>query len=161
YGGELLDDYCWIRRLTGDLQEIRAALAAINRGLADDPLHLVERARIHIALQDWGSAAADLGTFLATSGDHRSWAAACPLRGFCLEKQGAPREQVEETWRRGLPKNWQAPKDARLKDQLDFGKQAVGMPMPHYWIMASLLGEMTDAEAEQLLAGLTGFAGKD
>jgi tetratricopeptide (TPR) repeat protein/predicted Ser/Thr protein kinase len=161
YGGEVLDDYCWVRRLSGDVGEIRAALAAIDRGLAVDSLHLVERARIHLALQDPQSAVKDLDAFLATSRDYHSWSAACLLLGFVLERQGAPPEQVGEVWRRGLPKNWQAPKDAKAKDQADFSKLAVGMPMLHYWIMASLLGDMTDADAEQLLAGLTSFAGKD
>src|SRR6185503_2154291 len=79
YGGEVLDDYCWIRRLSGDVQEIRAALAAIDRGPASDASHLVERARIHLALKDVASAAKDLDAFLAKSWDYHSWSAACLL----------------------------------------------------------------------------------
>jgi tetratricopeptide (TPR) repeat protein/predicted Ser/Thr protein kinase len=161
YGGEVLDDYCWVRRLSGDVQEIRSALAAIDRGLAGDSLHLVERARIHCALKDWASAAKDLDAFLATPRDYHSWSSACLLRGVVAELQGAPADQIEEAWRRGLPKNWQPPKEGRPRDQADFTKLQVGMPILNYWIMASLLGEMSDAEAEQLLAGLTSFAGKD
>jgi hypothetical protein len=161
YGGEVLDDYCWVRRLSGEEKEIRAALAAIDRGMAADPIHLVERARIHAALKDWDGAAKDLDAFLAQPWDYHSWSAACLLRGFVAEQQGAPAEKVDEWWRRGLFKNWTPPpKDAKAA-AYEFTKVPIGMPMLHYWIMASLVGDMTDAEAEQLLAGLTTFAGKD
>ncbi|HVR85896.1 MAG TPA: protein kinase, partial [Planctomycetota bacterium] len=33
FGGEALDDYCWIRRLSGDEKEIRQALAALDRAV--------------------------------------------------------------------------------------------------------------------------------
>jgi tetratricopeptide (TPR) repeat protein len=158
YGGEVLDDYCWIRRLQG---ESREALVALDRGLAADPLHYVERSRIHAALKEWDAALKDVDTFLEKPIDYQSYSAGCLIRGFILEQQGAPAEKVEEAWRRGLMRNWKPTKDDKGIDAYDPNRTPAGMAMLHNWIMASLLGDMSDAEAVQLLGGLMAFAGKD
>ncbi len=158
YGGEVLDDYCWIRRLQG---EHRDALTALNRRLPEDPTHLVERARIHAGLNDWTAAAKDLDTFLAVPRDYHSFSAACLLRGFVLEQKGAPASEVEEAWRSGLVKNWKPVGKDRGFGSFDPGRMTGGMPMLHSWMMASMIGDMTDADAEQLLGSLMAMAGKD
>jgi tetratricopeptide (TPR) repeat protein/predicted Ser/Thr protein kinase len=158
YGGEVLDDYCWILRAQG---KPRDALAALDRGLAADPLHYVERARIHAALKEWDHAREDLDAFFQKPMDYQSHSAACLIRGFLLEQQGAAPEKVEEAWRSGLVKNWKPTANDRGVDLYDPSRTPMGMAMLHNWIMASLLGDMTDADAEQLLGGLLAFAGKD
>jgi len=65
YGGEVLDDYCWILRLQGKPDE---ALNAIDKAFAD-PARRVERARIHIALHQWDAALADLDFLLGSQTD--------------------------------------------------------------------------------------------
>jgi tetratricopeptide (TPR) repeat protein/predicted Ser/Thr protein kinase len=158
YGGEVLDDYCWIRRLQGDHRD---ALTAIDRGLPSDPLHLAERARIHVGLNDWASAAKDIDAFVAVPRDYHSFSAGCLVRGFILERLGAPADQVEEAWRRGLVKNWKPIGRDRGFGSFDAGRVSGGMPMLHSWIMASMIGDMNDADAEQLLGSLMALAGKD
>jgi tetratricopeptide (TPR) repeat protein/predicted Ser/Thr protein kinase len=158
--GEMLDDYCWILRLSSDPDDLPKAKGLIDRAAAADPVHLVERARVRAALKDWAGALQDVDTFLQKPLDYHSFSGACLLRGFLLEQEGAAREQVEEAWRRGLLKNW--PNEGPQKvDAADLGRSLMGMPMLHNWIMSSLLGDLSDAEAEQLLAGLMSFAGKD
>ena len=155
YGGEVLDDYCWILRLQGKPDE---ALKAIDKALSDHPRR-VERARIHVALNQWDAALADLDILLGSETDYQAFSAGSLLKGFILEQQGAPEEKVREAWRRGLLKNWKGTdKSANFYAQ---GQTPLGMAMLHLWIMASLLDEMTDADAEQLLGGLMAFAGKD
>jgi len=158
YGGEVLDDYCWIRRLQG---EHRDALTALDRGLPGDPAHLVERARIHAGLNDWAAARKDIDAFVAEPRDYHTFAAGCLIRGFVLEKQGAPAEQVDDAWRRGLVKNWKPIDKDRGFGSFDPGRTTGGMPMLHSWMMASMVGDMTDADAEQLLGSLMAMAGKD
>jgi tetratricopeptide (TPR) repeat protein len=157
YGGEVLDDYCWILRLQGKSKE---GLAAIDVSLAD-PVRYVERARIHAALKDWAAAAKDLETYFAKPADYQSTAAACLLQGFVFEQQGATPEKVDEAWRRGLLKNWKPGVGEKGAELYVPGRTPLGMAMLHTWIMASLTGEMTDADAEQLLGALMSFSGKD
>jgi tetratricopeptide (TPR) repeat protein len=159
YGGEVLDDYSWILRLPGGNRDLQNALKALDPGLAADPTHYVERARIHAACKDWDAALKDVETSLAKPLDYQSFSAGCLIRGFILEQRGAPAEKVEEAWRRGLIRNWMPPKDDRGDDT--YGPIRSGMSILYNWIMASLLNDMTDAEAERLLGGLMAFAGKD
>jgi predicted Ser/Thr protein kinase len=158
YGGDALDDYSWILRLQGQTQD---ALAAIERGVkAAGPEHLVERARVRAALGEWGKALEDIEAFLEKPTDYHYFAAASLMRGFLLEKKGAPAGEIEEAWRRGLLKNWKPTGVEKGVDAYQ-GRIPLGMSMLHHWIMASLTGEMTDADAEQLLGGLLAFAGND
>jgi tetratricopeptide (TPR) repeat protein/predicted Ser/Thr protein kinase len=161
YGGEVLDDYCWLRRLTGKQSDIQDALAAIDRGLAADPSRYVERARIHIALNDWAAASGDLELALSKTADYGCYSAACLMKGFLLEREGAPAEKVEETWRRGLLKRWTPPPNTKGLDAYDPARAPMGMPMLHDWMLSSLSGEMSDADAERQIGGLMSFAGRD
>jgi tetratricopeptide (TPR) repeat protein/predicted Ser/Thr protein kinase len=158
YGGEVLDDYCWIRRLQG---ESRDALTALDRGLPADPLHFVERARILVSLKDYAAAAKDLDAFVAKPREYQSFVAACLIRGFVHEQLGAPPEKVEEAWRMGLIKNWKPLPGEKGMETYEHFRSPAGMSMLHNWILASMLGDMNDADAEQLLGGLMAFAGKD
>jgi tetratricopeptide (TPR) repeat protein len=161
FGGEALDDYCWIRRLTGDEKEIRQALDALDRTLPADPQRLIERCRLHVALKEWDAALADVDGYLAKPEDYHTFSAACLIRGFLLERRGAPPELVEEAWRRGLLKNWRPPKSDPSVPGYDAARGLLGMPMLQNWIMASLCSDMSDVDAEQMLSGLMAFAGKD
>src|SRR5262249_7703276 len=156
-GGEMLDDYCWIRRLQGQTGE---ALKSIDRGIAD-PLRRIERARVYAALKQWDKADADLDVVLSRPLDYHSYSTAWLMRGFLLEQKGAAADKVQEAWRQGLLKNWKPGTDEKGGTSFSQGQSAVGMPMLHDWIMASLAEDMTDADAEELLAGLISFAGKD
>ncbi len=161
YGGEVLDDYCWLRRISGKESDVREALAAIDRGLATDPARYVERARVHIALKDWAAAAADLEVAFSKVTDYGTFSAACLIQGFLLERQGAAPEKIDEAWRRGLIKRWKQPGNARGPDAYDPSHSPMGMPMLHDWMLSSLTGEMSDADAERQIGGLMAFAGKD
>ncbi|HLY73596.1 MAG TPA: hypothetical protein VKU80_05715, partial [Planctomycetota bacterium] len=161
HGGEALDDYCWIRRLSGDAKEIRQALDALDRALPGEPQRLIERSRIHVALEEWDAALADVDRYLAKPEDYHSFSAACLIRGFLLEQRGASPEKVQEAWRRGLLKNWQMSKTDPSAGVYDAARSLLGMPMLHNWIMASLSSDMSDVDAEQMLSGLMSFAGKD
>ncbi len=156
YGGEALNDYCWMLRLQGDLDR---ALESIDRGVALDPDHRVERARIRIARKEWDLARADLEAYVAKPKDYSDFSQACLILGFLLEERGAPRAEVEAAWRRGLLRNWKGP--AKDVDLYTPGRTPLGMSMLHHWAMASMLDELPDADAEQLLAGLIAFAGRD
>jgi tetratricopeptide (TPR) repeat protein len=156
--GDPLDDYCWMLRLDGKPDE---ALKFIERGVAKDPAHLIERSRIHAALGQWGEAQKDLDLYFQKPKDYHSFSAAALLHGFLLEHQGAGAEKIDEAWKRGLMKNWRSTGNDKGLDPLRKDEAPQGMPMMHHWIMASLTGEMSDIEAEQLLGGLIAFAGKD
>jgi hypothetical protein len=149
-----------VLRLSGTPADLEKAMASIDRGLANDPLHRVERARIWAAKGDWKSALLDLDTLLQKPVDYHSHSAACLLRGFVLEQLGRPAEEVAGAWRVGLLKNWKAA-PGKPVDTYDEARSPSGMAMLHNWIMSSMLGELSDADAEQLLAGLLTFAGKD
>jgi tetratricopeptide (TPR) repeat protein/predicted Ser/Thr protein kinase len=158
YGGDALDDYCWILRLQGQTKD---AMAAIERGLkADGHEHLVERARVRAAVGEWDKALEDIDAFLVKPTDYHYFSAATLMRGFLLDRKGVAAPDVEEAWKRGLLKNWRPTGVEKGVDPYQ-GRSPLGMSMLHNWIMASLTGEMTDADAEQLLGGLLAFAGKD
>ena len=155
------DDYCWLRRLTGKESDIQDALAAIDRGLAADPSRYVERSRIHIALKDWAAASNDLDVALAKATDYGCYSAACLIQGFLLERQGAAAEKIEEIWRRGVLKRWKPPANTKGLDAYDPARAPMGMPMLHDWMLSSLTGDMSDADAERQIGGLMSFAGRD
>jgi tetratricopeptide (TPR) repeat protein len=156
YGGDALNDYCWILRLQGQLDR---ALESAERGVALDPEHRIERARVRIARKEPDLAKADLEAYLAKPAHYSEYSQACLMLGFLLEERGAPAAEVEEAWRRGLLRNWKG--DSKAVDLYTPGRTPLGMSMLHYWIMASMLDELPDADAEQLLAGLVAFAGRD
>ncbi len=158
YGGEVLDSYCWVLRTEGKYEQ---ALEKLDRALADDPTHYVERARIHAAMKQWDAALADVDAYLAKPADYLSFSSACLIKGFVLEQKGAPPAQAEDAWRRGLARNWKPTEKERGTDLYIPGRAPAGMPMLNNWIMASLLDDLPDADAEQLLGGLLAFAGKD
>jgi tetratricopeptide (TPR) repeat protein/predicted Ser/Thr protein kinase len=161
YGGEVLDDWCWLRRLSGKEKDAREALAAIDQGLATDVARYVERARIHIALKDWAAASSDLDVALTKGTDYGVVSAAWLIKGFVLEHQGAPAEKVEEAWRLGLMKTWKPPGNVKGPSAYDPSRSPMGMPMLHDWMLSSLTGEMSDADAERQIGGLMAFAGRD
>jgi hypothetical protein len=126
-----------------------------------DPAHLVERARIYITLRRWAEAERDLEEYFRKPKDYHSYSGAALVYGFVLEQKGAPAEKVDEAWRRGLLRNWTPTGNDKGMDLYEKDRSPLGMSMLHHWIMASLTGEMSDADAEQLLSGLMAFAGKD
>jgi tetratricopeptide (TPR) repeat protein len=159
FGGDALEDYCWILRLRGDLD---GALRAADRGVAADPERRVERARVRIARGDWAGAREDLEAYFKAPESYYTYSAACLLDGFVREQAGEPAAKVQEAWRRGLLKNWNPPEKAPKGFEIyTAGRTPGGTPLLHHWILASLTGDLSDAEAEQLLAGLMAFAGKE
>jgi tetratricopeptide (TPR) repeat protein/predicted Ser/Thr protein kinase len=154
-GGTPLMDYCWILRLNG---EHARALEELNRAVASEPCFLVERARLHAALGKRNEALRDLEAFFGKPSDYFDFSAAALLQGFLLEEAGKGPEAVE-AWRRGLAKNWRVAHPGM--DEVNARLQGQGSPILHNWVMASLTGDMTDAEAEELRSSIIRFSGKD
>jgi tetratricopeptide (TPR) repeat protein/predicted Ser/Thr protein kinase len=153
--GESLDDFCWMLRRQGQTDR---ALAMNEKGVKVDPVHRVERARIRIARQEWDEAKAEIERALASVKGYTEFSAACLIKGFLLEREGAADAQVQAAWTRGLLRNWKGERPLELYIE---GPTPTGMSVLHTWMLASLTGELSDVEAEQLLAALVRFASRD
>lgn len=108
---QVCETYTWLLRLEGDP---RRALTELDRRLYDRPgvyrqQHLpllVERARIHAALDQWDEADEDLADLFRLkplgSLDYHHYAGACLLRGFSCERRGDS-AAARQAWREGAP----------------------------------------------------------
>ncbi len=155
FGGEAAVDYSWMLRLRGSLDE---ALAAAERAAAARPDHRIERARVRAARGEWALAKADVEEVVKSAREYGDGSAACLLKGFLLEREGAPAAEVQAAWERGLLRNWKGRDPIDLYTEKD---QPSGMAVLHAWILGSMTGTLDDAEAEKLLAALLRFAGRD
>src|SRR6202040_994031 len=91
----------WLLTANGDLRRD-------SEGVVYFPL--VERARLHAALEKWDEAERDLDRFFALQSEQarRSYhfhAAACLLQGFLRERRGDQAGALA-AWRRGLVQSW-------------------------------------------------------
>jgi tetratricopeptide (TPR) repeat protein/predicted Ser/Thr protein kinase len=109
---QICETYTWLLRLNGEnhraLKELDLRLYARPGVYREQhvPL-LVERARIHVALDQWEEADEDLAEFfrlkpLESRNYHIHHAAACLLRGFSYERRG-DLAASRQAWREGAP----------------------------------------------------------
>jgi tRNA A-37 threonylcarbamoyl transferase component Bud32 len=170
-----LEEYCWELRLQGRRQE---ALAVVNERLFEQggsprgaylPL-LVERARCQAALGKWPEAEEDIRRLLAAvpAGKllYRHYSAAHLVLGFCREELGDP-VGAQTAWKQGLYRVWQ-PDAAKYADPAqppipelpaENHHQFSGLEMVQFLLLASLTGEINDAEANRVFFWFTNRAG--
>jgi tetratricopeptide (TPR) repeat protein len=153
------EDYGWTMRLKGDP---RRALEAVDRVLLDPAggyreayrTLLVERARVHAALEEWDAAEKDVDDYCrladARSSDYHHYSGAALIKGFLRERRGDS-EGAIAAWRRGLAKVFFADR-AGSRPGDAFALAGTGSALLHAGILASLTGELTDAEATTLAA---------
>jgi tetratricopeptide (TPR) repeat protein len=157
-----LQQYCWLLRLGG---QASLGLAEIDRRLFESPgvvrqfreeqrlfyLLFLERARLHVALNDWPGANKDLDEFFARAPADKApfefYAAARLLQGFVLEQLGQPSAAVE-CWRQGLYKNWLA---KLPKELLPYQAETpINYALIDNLIMASLANDLSESEADKV-----------
>jgi tetratricopeptide (TPR) repeat protein len=157
-----LQQYGWLLRLRG---QASLGLAEVDRRLFEPggvlrkftsedqartfSLLFLERARLHVALNDWPQANKDLDEFFARSPADKApfefYAGAHLLHGFVLEKLGQPSAAVA-TWRQGLYKNWLS---KLPKEQLAYQADVPGnYALIDNLIMASLADDLSEQEAD-------------
>ena len=157
YPAGIVSDYSWILRLRG---EQALAMDLVNRVIKESTRSLlVERARIHASLGEWGKARKDLESFFAEKSDYFDFSAASLLHGFVLEKLGEDPAAVRAAWKRGLAAEWRKEHPDQTRDPNAY-LAAQGTPILYNWIMASMLGEMSDAEAKEIQSQLFAFSGQ-
>jgi len=152
-GDNLVEEYSWLMRLHGDP---RQGLEEIDRRLFQSPgvyreemtYLLVERARIHAALEQWDEAEHDIDKFFhlasdADGIDYHAYSAASLIRGFLRQRQDNESGAVE-AWRTGYAAEGA---DTVLHTSSIGGRIA----LLNHMILASLSGQMTDAEAEAIV----------
>ena len=154
----VIERYIWLLRQQGDPAR---ALVKLNEYLVEKPeayrpefvFLLLERARTHIALGQWQQAEKDLDDFLDLApigkGDYSPYANACLMRGFLRERR-ADTAGAREAWRQGLYETWQ---QAAKKHGLDAPPftQTPATSVIHGLLLASLAGDISDADAQILL----------
>jgi tetratricopeptide (TPR) repeat protein len=168
-GSWAYETLCWLLRRTGErnqgalqaAKELDAWFLTANGDVRRDaagPVYfpLVERARIHAALEKWDEAERDLDRFFALQAAQarRSYhfhAAACLLQGFLRERKG-DKEGALAAWRRGQVQSWakQNPGDPAAQPLA----LPVNITLIHHTIMASLTGELSDQDAADVVTRL-------
>jgi hypothetical protein len=149
-------EYAWLLRLSGQAPR---ALALVDKWLRDLPpdktLHRLglrlERCRILAALDRWEEAEAELDAAGASeSPDYYEYAPAALLRGFFLERAGRL-DEARAAWREGRFVVWsrQQPEPASALPRSEADN---GFRLLHRAMLDSLSGELTDAEADALIA---------
>jgi tetratricopeptide (TPR) repeat protein len=170
-----LEEYCWLLRRRGAAAQ---ALAVVERFIAD-PLFLgtsgvvsrheqvrgnllVERARLHVALNDWAAAERDLDEFFARNDRTDlpaggSFAAACLIQGFLRERRGDA-AGAQAVWGKGLEKARLLPDDGTANpDPAALGVS--GSSVIQHMILTSLTDRVTDQDAARYLSLLSSLAG--
>jgi tRNA A-37 threonylcarbamoyl transferase component Bud32/tetratricopeptide (TPR) repeat protein len=173
FGRVILEENGWLARESKNPVQLRTALAVqenwlyfANPMLRKDgnrtayPL-LAERARLQAALGDWEQAAKSLDDFLqhyetdkASAGVYSTYGEVCLLRGFLHERNGNAKA-ANETWTRGLWKNWHAAKEGTPFNI----ETAAGAGLLCQLILASLTDQPVDTNSEAGLDAL--FAAGD
>ncbi len=156
---QICETYTWLLRLNG---ESHRALAELNRRLYVRPgvyqeQHvplLVERARIHVALDQWEKADEDLAEFarLQPSGsrNYHHHAGACLLRGFSCERRG-DLAAARQAWREGAPGEHSAYDWSRMHTVEDLALALV---------LASLADELSAQAVEPIMEKVVGKVSK-
>ncbi len=148
---QLHEMHSWLLRLDGKPGQ---ALAALNRQLLDGdgryrtehlPL-LIERARVHAALEQWDRAREDLDDLARLVPQaklkYHHYSGAWLLRGFLHEQQG-DNEAALAAWKTGLPGA-----DAHYA----WGKIRTGEAFGQALILASLTRQFTTSDVDALIA---------
>jgi tetratricopeptide (TPR) repeat protein len=162
----LVEQYGWLQRERGRIEE---ALAEVNRRLAAPPGGpdrgllplLAERARLQVAARRWTEAEQDLDELFrqvpAGQMEYRQFSAACLLRG-CLRERRGDQAGALDSWRQGLYRNWAAasqavaPAGTAPSEVLELGRSTDSQGVMNALILASLCDDLSDAEAETVLA---------
>jgi tetratricopeptide (TPR) repeat protein len=162
----LVEQYGWLQRERGRVDE---ALAEVNhRQTAPGGGHepealplLVERARLQVAARRWQEAENDLDELfrLVPAGklDYRQFSAACLLRGFLRERRGDAAGALD-SWRQGVYRNWRAeylkvaPEVGTPSESFESGHSTDSMGVMTALVLGSLCDDLTDAEADAVLA---------
>jgi tRNA A-37 threonylcarbamoyl transferase component Bud32 len=162
WGGWIFDQYGWLLRRRGDARQALTRLdhwlfpsaGALRRDSRGSVYFgLVERARIHCALELWKEAEEDLELFFRMeSGESQRYygfhAAACLLHGFLRERSG-DQAGAQAAWRRGLLQSWA--QDNPDDPSAHLLAAPLNISLVYHLIMASLTGEIGEREAEDLL----------
>jgi tetratricopeptide (TPR) repeat protein len=161
----VLLDYCWLHRLQG---EAGPALAEFDSWLYKAPevfsvaeewpnlgQLVLERARLHAALNDWAGAEKDIATCFrllrhpGIGGEYFTYSTTYLIHGFLCERRG-DREAARAAWREGTWKVWRQ-KQAPPKEVVLAPPTLTGSGGLHNLILMSLVNEMTEEEAQQFL----------
>jgi WD40 repeat protein len=145
-------EYCWLCLLRKDarlaLEELDGRLSKADLPRDQDVL-LVERARLHAALDQWPEAEKDVQQVLAGGIRDRCDVEAALLLGFLRERRGDAGAAVR-AWGKGL---------LPPEETSDSG---AGFAFLHNLMLASLADKLSDADAEKYLAKITkAVAGDD
>jgi tetratricopeptide (TPR) repeat protein/tRNA A-37 threonylcarbamoyl transferase component Bud32 len=157
-----LRDLTWMQIETGRIDE---ALAGIDQELKDHSAPeyltlLLERARLLGAQKKWAQAekAVDgyLEKFKPGEGVYADYADACLLKGFLRREQG-DEAGAKEAWRRGLLRDWPGGLPALPRGRLPSGviEHQYTSGNTFNFLLSSLVGDMTEREAETYLTSLT------
>jgi tetratricopeptide (TPR) repeat protein len=121
----------------------------------------VERARLEVAARQWQQAENDLDELFRRvrpgKMDYRQFSGACLLRGVLRERRGEQAGALE-AWRQGLYRNWRAeylkdsPDAPPPSELLEGGRSTDSLGVMNALILGSLCDDLSDAEAEAVLA---------
>jgi tRNA A-37 threonylcarbamoyl transferase component Bud32 len=155
-----LREKVWMVIETRKSDQLAAALEEVNQLLEANPTDpvmlplLLERARVHVAEERWSAADRDVDEFFARADkgqlDYADWADASLLRGF-LRLHNKDEMGAQEAWRAGLLRNFPGglptlpPGRSRVLSGIANNNRTNGLSF--YVMLASLTGEMTEAEA--------------
>lgn len=143
-------EYGWLMRERGAAAQ---ALPEIDRWLYAKPGVyrpgftglLLERARLHVALKEWDRAEADVEEFFRQQSKEPAekinlnyWSGACLLQGFLRAQKGDTIGALD-AWRQPFPNRY----------------YPGGLTIIQITILRALSGELTEADAEELLSLLT------
>jgi tetratricopeptide (TPR) repeat protein/predicted Ser/Thr protein kinase len=155
FAGEASADQSWMLRISGQLDK---ALAVCELAVKANPDRKVERARVRAARGEHALAMKDVEEVIASCKYYGDWSAACLMKGFLLERSGAPAEQAQAAWKVGLLRNWKGEEAINLYSETSAPS---GMSVLHAWLLGSLTDTIDDAEAGKLLQALLRFSGRD
>ncbi|HEX7900075.1 MAG TPA: protein kinase [Planctomycetota bacterium] len=155
FAGEASADQSWMLRIDGKLDQ---ALAVCELAVKANPDRKVERARVRAARGEHALAMKDVEEVIASCKYYGDWSAACLMKGFLLERAGAPAERTRAAWNVGLLRNWKGEEAINLYSETNAPS---GMSVLHAWVLGSLTDTIDDPEAEKLLQALLRFSGRD
>jgi tetratricopeptide (TPR) repeat protein len=162
---------CWLLSRTG---EARRALELFDRSLYVAPGkyrpeispygiqdNMLQRAYLHAALDEWDEAEKDvdeaLRTFARDPWWYNAYGPACLMKGFLCERRGDA-AGAQAAWKRGRVKAWRKLAPPQFVADLA-AHPNLGAILPDL-LMASLTDDFTDADLEELLAGVKAALGE-
>ena len=152
---DMCETYSWLMRLRGAPGR---ALGALDQLLFEKPgLYrgdciplLVERARVHAAMNDWAGAERDIEEFFRRAPAdccYRDASAASLLLGFLRERRGDAAGAME-AWHRLFAQTPAETKPGEGRLEAITGGALTGMGMTYLSALISLTGELSDADIE-------------